>query len=404
MLLEFSVGNFLSFKERKTLSLEASSIRENQGSVIEKGPYKVLRSAVIYGANSSGKSNLIKALTVMRQLVIESVTTNSTSELPVTSFLLSTDYENRPSFFEILFIIEDTRYRYGFEVDKFAVHAEWLFEQKKGKEHQLFLRDRDKIEISEGFSEGRDIVEKTRENALFLSIVDQFNGPTSKSIISWFSKNLHVLSGLTHESEKDFTSLFVESKDLKTWINEFLEPLDLGFYDFAVLESKKKEVVTYHNKYDPDGNIVAKQQFDLISQESAGTNKLYDMSGWLTYKLKLGGTLIIDELDAKLHPLLTMAIVKLFNSPLHNRKNSQLVFATHDTNLLNHDCFRRDQIFFTEKNRTDETDLYSLVEYREANGAKIRNDRSFEKDYITGRYGAIPFIGDFAKLFEDGAS
>ena len=128
------------------------------------------------------------------------------------------------------------------------------------------------------------------------------------------------------------------------------------------------------------------------------------MAGHLIYGLKLGALTIIDELDAKLHPLLTMAIVKLFNSPIHNPENAQLIFATHDTNLLNYGCFRRDQIYFTEKDNFESTDLYSLVEYIEPDGTKVRNDRSFEKDYISGRYGAIPFVGDFSKLIANGQS
>jgi hypothetical protein len=126
------------------------------------------------------------------------------------------------------------------------------------------------------------------------------------------------------------------------------------------------------------------------------------MSGVITFCLRLGKVVVIDELDAKLHPLLTMAIVKLFNSPETNPKNAQLIFATHDTNLLNYGCFRRDQIYFTEKDRFEATDLYSLAEYKEPDGKKVRKDRSFEKDYIEGRYGAIPFVGDFSKLITDG--
>ncbi len=128
------------------------------------------------------------------------------------------------------------------------------------------------------------------------------------------------------------------------------------------------------------------------------------MAGNLTFGLKIGKLTIIDELDAKLHPLLTMTIVRLFNSTVHNPNNAQLIFATHDTNLLNYGCFRRDQIYFTEKNDFEATDLYSLVEYIEPNGTKVRNDRFFEKDYIAGRYGAIPFVGDFSKLIDNGQS
>jgi len=167
-------------------------------------------------------------------------------------------------------------------------------------------------------------------------------------------------------------------------------------------ELKDKDIVTIHKKFNKKGSIVGRHEFDLLSQESSGTNKLIDMAGNLIVGLKSGGLTVIDELDAKLHPLITMTIVKLFNSKTHNPKNAQLIFATHDTYLLSCDCFRRDQIYFTEKNKFEATDLYSLVEYIEPNGKKVRNDRSFEKDYIAGRYGAIPFVGNFSKLLGNG--
>lgn len=400
MLIEFTVGNYLSFKDKKTLSLEATAIKDNPDNVITTGKYKLLRSAVIYGANSSGKSNFIKALDRMRWMVMHSALNNSTSEIDVVPFLLSTETENEPSYFEILFLIAGIRYRYGFEADNKIIHSEWLFERKVNTEKPLFIRNKENIEITTDFEEGKGIEEKTRDNALFLSIVDQFNGTISKKIMTWFNRQ-GIFSGLQHEKEKELTFKFLESEKLKIWINDFLTPLNLGFQNFVVKDSK---VVTFHNKFDENGNIIDKPEFDLLKQESAGTNKLYDMAGNLTFGLKLGTLTVIDELDAKLHPLLTMAIVKLFNSPIHNPFNAQLVFATHDTNLLNYGSFRRDQIYFTEKNNFESSDLYSLVEYIETDGKKVRNDRSYEKDYIAGRYGAIPFVGDFSKLINNGQS
>lgn len=400
MLIEFTVGNFLSFKEKKTLSLEATSIKDNPENVIEIGKYKLLRSAVIYGANSSGKSNLIKALNRMAKIVLSSAQNNSTSEINVIQFLLNSETEEQPCYFEILFVIDGERFRYGFEVDNKIVHKEWLFKLKMKTERALFFRDKDAIEVTKYFEEGKGIESKTRDNALFLSVTDQFNGEISKKIMNWFSK-FNNLSGLQHEDEKYLTIALLKNEALAFMIKDFLHPLNLGFQDFIF---KGNKVSTIHNKFDEDGKVIDKYEFDLLEQESSGTNKLYDIAGGLTFGLKLGELTIIDELDAKLHPLLTLAIVKLFNSPIHNKNNAQLIFATHDTNLLGYGCFRRDQIYFTEKNQYEETDLYSLVEYIEPNGNKVRNDRSFEKDYIAGRYGAIPFVGDFSKLVSNGQS
>jgi len=400
MLIEFTVGNYLSFKDKKTLSLEATAIKDNPENVIEAGKYKLLRSAVIYGANSSGKSNFLKALDKMREIITSSAQNNSTSEIDTIPFLLSTETVKQPSYFEILFLIDGIRYRYGFEADNKIIHSEWLFERKIKTEKPLFFRDKDSIEITGNFEEGKGIEGKTRDNALFISIVDQFNGAISKRIMKWFSDQRNF-SGLQHEKENIITFAILGNEDIAVLIKDFLSPLGLGFQDFTVKDNK---IVTIHNKFDSDGNVIGKYEFDLLKQESSGTNKLYDMAGNLTIGLKLGRLTVIDELDAKLHPLLTMAIVKLFNSPVHNPRNAQLIFATHDTNLLNYACFRRDQIYFTEKNNYEETDLYSLVEYIEPNGTKVRNDRSFEKDYIAGRYGAIPFVGDFSKLIDNGQS
>lgn len=410
MLIEFSVANYLSFKDKKTLSLEATAIKEFPENVIDAGRYKLLRSVAIYGANSSGKSNLIKAMEKMEKIISNSGKYSSTDEIEIIPFLLNPETENKPSFFEILILIEGTRYRYGFEVDRKSIQSEWLYECKASTEKQLFIRDNNNIEVTDDFPEGKGVEEKTRDNALFLSMVDQNNGVLSKKIMGWF-KSQSVLSGLTHESHKYFTSALLNNPTLiglHSLINKILNSLDLGFTNFKLIEydrpSNKNHVLTQHNRYDNKGNIVESYEFDLLKQESSGTNKLYDLAGHLAYSLWRGSPVFIDELDAKLHPLITIALIKLFNSPEHNKinpinkTNAQLIFATHDSNLLTSGNFRRDQIYFTEKDRMEATDLYSLVEYKEEDGTKVRNDRSFEKDYIEGRYGAIPYVGDFSKL------
>lgn len=405
MLIEFTVGNHLSFKDKKTLSLEASSIKEFEENTFMAGNYNLLKSAVIYGANSSGKSNLIRSLNRMDTIVRKSAQMSSTDKINVKPFLLNTETENKPSFFEILILIDNIRYRYGFEVDENIVHSEWLFKCKTRTESLLFIRDKDKIEITKDFPEGKGIAERTRGNALFLSAVDQWNGPTSKKILNWFDERIYVLWGLAHKSRRELTIEFDSNPISKKKIISFINQFNLGFNKFKVDPKKNEDensVLTYHNKYDDQGNITGNLWFELNTQESAGTKKIFDLAGYIMAGLLLGHTTIIDELDAKLHPLLTMAIVRLFNSHEHNPKNAQLIFATHDTNLLSYGEFRRDQIYFTEKNQFEETDLYSLVEYKDANGVKPRNDRSFEKDYINGRYGAIPFIGDFSNLINNG--
>ena len=424
MLIEFSVANFLSFRDKRTLSLEATGIKDFKDTNLTKvGTHKILKSAIIYGANSSGKTNLIRAASTMQRIVIQSAKQSSTDEIDVIPFLLRSETTESPSHFEILFFLEDKRYRYGFEVTTRAVTAEWLFETRKTKENLLFARENDKIERTKHFTEGENLESKTRDNALFLAVADQFNGPLAGKIMRWFRQFI-TISGLTHENYRPITYTMLENEETKPLMLDFFKKLDLGFEEVSIVKRefnpneflkqglpdeifsqmirdlKGKTLVsaeTVHKKFTNTGAMVEPVKFDLNSQESAGTNKMFDLAGPIFDVLKTGGILWVDELDAKLHPLLTRAITLLFNSVEHNPRNAQLVFATHDTNLLSHGNYRRDQIFFTEKDQFGGTDLYSLIDYKE-NNKTIRKDRSFEKDYFQGRYGAIPFIGNIKKL------
>jgi len=424
MIIEFTVGNFLSFKDNKTLSLEATNITEFKESTFKVGNNKLLKSVILYGANSSGKSNFIKAMSIMKRIVLTSIEKSSASKFEVTPFLLSTTTENKPTYFELVFFIQNTRYRYGFEIDSKSIHGEWLFRLDKDEEVPLFIRNENGIGITEYFMEGEALEAKTRENALFLSVVDQFNGDISGSIITWFN-NWETISGLSHDNYRGMTFSLLDKGNSKERLIDFFKDLDLGFEEIKFRKEKFRKdflpkdiptellddiindlqgetiarIETVHKRYDADGNHIGFVDFDLRNQESSGTNKVIDISGPIFNTLLRGGVLVIDELDAKLHPLMTAAITNLFNSPEFNTNNAQLIFATHDTNLLSYGRFRRDQIYFIEKNKYEASDLYSLIEYKEDGEVKrVRKDRSFEKDYIKGRYGAIPFIGNFEEL------
>jgi uncharacterized protein len=423
MLLEFSVGNFLSIKETKTLSLEAASITDRQENVIQTSSVDLLKSAIIYGPNSSGKSNLVKAMSGMRKLVLSSVEKTSVSTLNVTPFLLSTETASAPSFFEVVFFLDNTRFRYGFEADKNIIHGEWLFKQENQEEELLFIREGDGIDVTDNFQEGKNLEEKTRDNALFLSVADQFNGKIARKIISWFDNQFITISGLDHEDYEEVTFEMLKNDDNKIKLIDFYKKLDLGFHNiiikkafnvqdssisfnnamkylFTDLEDRDKlvSIKTLHNIYDNQGKIVDSKTFDMRRQESAGTNKIFNISGAIFTVLNNGGTIIIDELDSSMHPLLTLAITRLFNSKEHNPKNAQLIFTTHDTNLLSYAQYRRDQVYFTEKDQFEATDLYSLVEYKETETEQPQ----YESEYIKGRYGAIPYLGEFSNLAKHG--
>lgn len=419
MLLEFTVGNFLSFKDKVTLDLTATGIKDYKDTnLIQTERHKLLKGAVIYGANSSGKSNLIRSMSTMKRLLKQSFEMSSTSALNIQNYLLSSETENAPSFFEVVFIINNITYRYGFEVDNKSIHSEWLFEAKKITEKPLFIREKNGIEVFNQFPEGKNLEERTRENALFLTVSDQFNGKIAKKIMNWFSTFI-TISGLKHEHYTGITFEMLENEEMKHKLEKFYDDLDLGFNQVTLekrkfdpnelpddmpeaisnqilnnLEGKEiAEVKTSHTKFDSDNQPLEKVKFDMQKQESSGTNKAFNISGPVFDVLNEGGILMIDELDSSLHPHLTLAIIRLFHSKEENPYNAQLIFTTHDTNLLNYGKYRRDQIYFTEKDYFGSSTLFSLVEYNEGN-TKVRKDRSFEKDYIEGRYGAIPFIGD----------
>lgn len=427
MLLEFSVGNYLSFREKKTLSLVASSISDHkETNIVISDRHTLLKGAVIYGANASGKSNFIRAMSTMKRLVLLSFNQSSTKPLNITPFLLNTETEKKPSHFEILFEILGVRYRYGFEVTEKEVVAEWLYESKKNAEKLLFIREGDGIEVSTAYKEGQNLEEKTRNNALFLSVVDQFNGVIAKRIMKWFS-NFITISGLSHEAYEMITFAMLSKTSTASQLSTFYQKLDLGFPSLKVDKIKfdpkdipedtpealvkhmikdlegayRFNIKTLHPKFDKKNKAVGEVEFDMRSQESAGTNKVFNISGPIFDVLQNGGVLVIDELDSSLHPLMTLAITRLFNSEEENTKKAQLIFTTHDTNLFSYGKYRRDQIYFIEKDKYGASDLYSLVEYREEDGSKVRKDRSFESDYIQGRYGAIPYIGDILKIVKE---
>lgn len=420
MLTNFTVKNYRSFKFERTFSMGASSIKEHKDSVINRGKYSLLPLAVFYGANSSGKSNLIQAISTMCSMVMHSVRLNEGDVLPYDPFALDKSSGSQPTLFEIQFIKDEVLYRYGFEYNKTDILSEWLYEKRFGnKEYELFMRSRNIIEVSaKRFPEGQEKEDLTNSNRLFLSLVAQLKGEKSNLIMGWFSE-CNVLSGINSDVYEVFTlKMFLEHLKGSDQAQEFFKTLQLGFTRFSVEKSDisnealdgipesirlqlEKEIasgsviepITTHNVYDENGLVIDERNFHKSKMESEGTKKVIEISGPIFDTLNKGKILVIDELDAKLHPLLTRNIVLLFMDPEMNRHGAQLIFATHDTNLLDLEIIRRDQIWFAEKDKVESTDIYSLVEFKDEDGQKVRNDRDIKRDYIRGRYGAIPFIG-----------
>ena len=417
MIISFSVKNFKTFKKKATISLLASNY--DKTTRVEENIFsdnifnlKILKSSVIYGANASGKSKFLEALLFMKSFVIESSKETQKGDLiSVVPFKLSTVSENENTEFEIVFVQKNTIFRYGFEVNKNIVAAEWLYRKQKIKEVELFYREEQEFDVHKEMIKAIKISKEglVRDNALFISVAAQFNDETSITIIEWF-KQLKTLSGLFEESYKGFTLGKTEEPIQKSKILELLKAADLGIdnVELTILDDSNipndvpkelrdklikavkdgdkivSDVLMSHKKFDSSGKVVGNVSFSVDDDESAGTNKFFALTGP-----------ILDELDSKLHPNLVCKIVSLFNSKELNKQNAQLIFNTHDTNLLSSGLFRRDQIWFTEKDKYGAASLYSLADFKEQ---RVRKEEAFEDNYIRGKYGAVPYMGLFDNL------
>ncbi|MDR6763295.1 AAA15 family ATPase/GTPase [Flavobacterium sp. 2755] len=424
MLVKFSVCNFLSFKENTSISFSATSLTEHREENIFQSPINdisLLKSLIVYGANSSGKSNLFSALGFMKRFVLNSSKDSiSGEEIGVERFRLSTETIKKPSFFELEFIIESTKYRYGFKVDSDRVHSEYLYYQIKTKEYVLFERDFQEIIRGKKIDKANEkLFDITRENALFLSVCAQFNDPLATSIIKEIRK-INFITGLDDFSSSEYTARMLSDNKSNVFINDLLKSANLGFkeikvervstedlllkseipkelYKIIVKNNPENNIIsTKHDVYNEKGEIVREEFFDLNSDESLGTRKFFALAGPLVDALIDGKVLIIDEFDSRLHPELCKAIIKLFNSSRNNPRNAQLIIASHNSTFINSNnkLFRRDQIIIARKNKYGVTKMKSLFDL------KIRKDASFEKDYLSGKYNGVEIDLNISNQFE----
>jgi hypothetical protein len=440
MLIEFTVGNYRSIREPQTLSMVANKVvskdkRLDEENVFDVDGIRLLKTAAIYGANSSGKSNFIKAISFMRRLTRRFRLRREAEvneRIDVEPFLLDAASPSQPSHFEAVFFARGKQYRYGFDATQDQIVSEWLYHVPEQRETLLFHREGNQFELKGNFrKEGDGLQERTRENRLFLPVVAEFNGQIASDVIEWFNA-LRIDSGVrdiprafTSERILDSSQPMTSRREL---LLDLLRRLNLGFDDVAV---ERERIEIDENRYSDFASRLGSHlseteqrvpsdestrrtryverartktvhrlnesseqiRFDLNSQESDGTQRVFALAGETVDVLSRGHVMIVDEMDARLHPILTRNLVQMFNSNQSNPKNAQLVFATHDTNLLTNKLFRRDQIWFVEKDQNQASQLYSLAEFK-----GVRNDASFEKDYILGRYGAIPFLGDLRDM------
>ncbi|MCD8566228.1 MAG: ATP-binding protein [Burkholderiaceae bacterium] len=415
MLVEFRVGNFRSLRQEQVLSLVASKDKMLQDthtvSTGLKAAPRLLRSAAIYGANASGKSNLLKALQYMRGVVAESATVIQPGQaFAVQPFRLDEQSEKEPTAFEVTFIIDGVRYQYGFSMTTQRIVSEHLLVYKAFKPQRWFERHfdaqtgKDVYEFGSGLKGPKNLWEgATRPNALFLSMAVQLNSDALRPVFDWFVNGLVIFNEQAQLSPQLSIQMLKQSEGRRQ-ICDFLSAADMSIADIEVVTRKvpgqavhfdlaagktevRNEEVEEHQLRFSHMTEQGQAVFDLMD-ESNGTRNLLFLAGPVLDILRKGLTLVIDELDTSLHTLLVREFVRLFHRPEVNTAGAQLVFTTHDTSLLNApDLFRRDQIWFVEKDRNQASELISLSEF------SPRKNEALERGYLIGRYGGIPFLG-----------
>ena len=405
MLIEVKMKNCFSIQEEQVLSLVASNDKQLKGNTFQADNLTLLKSVAIYGANAAGKSNIIKIMQAIRVIVLHSTLMQRGIEFPLMPFLLGKDKE-KPSEFEISFIAENVKYRYGFTATQKKILEEWLFAYPNGRMQQWFLRaydtknDKYKYEFGSKFLGEKKLWENsTRENALFLSTAIQLNSKQLRPVFDWFlgKFNMSSISGLG-----DFINILKQNPQE---ISKYLKAVD---FDIENLILKEEEANTQEASWDLfnetisiDSSGKAKKsrvkavhldqqgqpiEFDMVL-ESEGTREFFRFLVPIINIFQKGGILIIDELHNHLHPLMTKFIINLFHNENINKNNAQLIFTTHETSILDKDIFSKDQIYFCEK-QNKATKLYAMSDFK-----GLRENIDFEKSYLLGRFGALPNLG-----------
>ncbi len=420
MFIEFRLRNYRSFREAQTLSMVAAApfkehARANTFDPKVKGFDALLHSAVVYGPNAAGKTNLLRAIQFMQSMVLNSASTTTGAQYIYSPFKFSTATRTEPTEFQVTFVQNGTRYEYGFEMGPRRIEKEWLIQHVHTRGRTMFERNfdskREQYKWSfSPFLKGQRSVwsESTRPDALFLSTAIQLNSQQLAPVFEWFQRRLVVIVGAT-SMNPTLTLQVLDRPDGKERLLPFFREADLGIAD---LDIKREPVASGALILAPGANLGAiieqapgvaipnlvritfshwsddpEQPVGLdFTEESSGTQILFRTAGaWLNVWAN-GEVLLFDEIDTSLHPLLTRFLIDKFHSVSTNPNNAQLIFSTHDTSLLSQDIFRRDQIWFVDKERDGATRLYPLTDF------KPRNDEKLESWYMRGRYGALPLL------------
>jgi len=409
MLIRFSFKNFKSFKNENCLDMEATSLKEHEYNVAKTENGEYLKVSAIYGANASGKTNVLQAFDYMKKRILVSDDSKKNSPIDeenIYSFMINND----PIALEVEILAKNNKiYKYGFEVLKDTIISEWLFEKRVNKFYTIFERENNNVSMKP--NKISDLV-NIDERTLFLNIYSKIdrNNEDFSNVYDWFVNSMYL--DLGNPNFERFINNRVSLKILsdenyKKELLKFIKTFDSGIEGIKTTPDSLKAVKSNNGIIDievlhrgENGEIKA-LPFYL---ESNGTRKMFHLFDFFMDALKNGMVLFVDELDAKLHPLLTRYIINLFHNSQTNIGNGQLIYSTHDTVNLNKETFRRDEIWFAEKDKDGISEIYTLSDYileDDKNvGKKVRNDATYNKDYLTGRYGAIPVLEEFDIIHE----
>ena len=422
MLIEFSVENFRSFKDKVTFSMEKGIGDENDINIFKFDNIELLKTSALYGANASGKTNLVRAFTTAILMIRQS------NMIPVggkwreiVPFMLDEDSRNKPTKFEFVFVANNTKYKYSFSTDGSKIYDESLLAYYSQKPSSIFKRTNVndyEFPINDE-SKLKSIVSKNTENKLFLATATTWNYEKTKDAYLWFMSSIDTYNNFSDILDNDLKSLSEPNNELKEFTLKLLREADIVIKDIKVDYEEREMDLNLANMIIPPiartAEIPKIKNFNIevehevidgkgknhvysinFNDESSGTRILFALAPLLKRAFESTKVIIVDELENSLHPTLVEYIINIFNNPRINKTNSQLIFTTHAVNLLDLDLFRRDQIWFAEKNGdTGVTDIYPLDDF------SVRKTENIEKGYLNGRYGAIPFIKEGESLWDE---
>jgi len=397
MLIQFNFKNFKSFKDDSSLDMTATSITEHSYNLISSGDEKYIKVAAIYGANASGKSSIIEAFKFMQEWIIFSFNrTIATQDIPIKRFAFDIDALKEPAEFEVFFKHKNNEYQYGFSLDNKKICEEWLYLKKDSSKNTyitLFQRSGEEIKCNSKLLKSvENFIPMVENKTLFLSIISNAKIPYVKDIFEWFLAPVLDYGDINFESNLiKRISPFIENEKYQKELVAFFRSIDIPIEGIIVEKPKNENDKTkIYLKYLMKDK---ENYYNMpLSEESSGIQKMFSLFNYLRGSINKGMPIFIDQLDAKLHPLLLRYILTMFHDENINKNGAQLIYVTHDNYTLTKDIFRRDQIWFVEKDADLASNLYSLAKYKADDYKKVRKDASYNKDYLLGKYGSIPIF------------